>query len=456
MSKNLIKYDIIFVYGSDDMNILSVLIGKIVIVLGKILKRGSSLPGMVTLKINKNIFKYFKLPNKVIAVTGSSGKGSTSSTIASILRQNGYKVAHNSAGSNLMHGILTLLLENTKLNGKIDADILVYEIDERYTKYVFDKVKPDYVVITNITRDQPPRQGNPDIVADAIKDGLTDEMHLILNGDDPILRQFINKNKVTYYGIDKNKYSYKISKFQSLNTAYCPKCHSKLEYNYYHFEDSGDYYCSSCDFKRPNIDYLVEKVNYNKSTIQINGINMSIPYNILFAVNNIAASYTTCSLLGLKGEDIASSIDKIYGNDKIFNIYPYKERIITVLNNKNENSSTFNQSLLYVSRFKEKKVIIIGWKEISRRYNFDDLSWLYDIDFEILKEDEIEKIICVGLNRYDIATRLKYAGYEKKIVVCSNLVEATNYIKDKTKSNIYAIVNFDYVKPFNELMNEGE
>ena len=438
------------------MNIISVLIGKVIIILGKLLKRGSSFPGVFILKINKKIFKYFKLPKTVIAVTGSSGKGSTSSAIASVLRQNGYTVAHNSAGSNLTYGILTLLLENTKLNGKIKADILVYEIDERYTKYVFKEVKPDYVVITNITRDQPPRQGNPDIVADAIKEGLTDDMHLILNADDPILRQFVKKNKVTYYGVDKNKYSYKTSKFQSLNTSYCPKCHLKLEYNYYHFEDSGDYYCPSCNFKRPDIDYLVEKINYNKSSIQINGITVSIPYNILFAVNNIAATYTTCSLLGLKGSDIASAINQIYGNDKIFNVYPYKNRVVTVLNNKNENSSTFNQSLLYVSRFKEKKVIIIGWKEISRRYDYDDLSWLYDIDFELLKKDEVEKIICVGLNRYDIATRLKYAGLEKNIVVCSDLVEATNYIKDKTKGNIYAIVNFDYVKPFNELMNEGE
>lgn len=438
------------------MNITCILIGKIIIFLGKIFKRGSSLPGVVILKINKKIFKYFKLPKNVIAVTGSSGKGSTSSMITSILRDNGYKVAHNKNGSNLIYGILTLLLENTKLNGEIDADYLVYEIDERYTKYVFKEVKPNYVVITNITRDQPPRQGNTDIVAGAIIEGLTNDIHLILNGDDPILRQFVDKNKVTYYGIDKNKYSYKTTKFQSLNATYCPKCFSKLEYNYYHFEDSGDYYCPKCDFKRPNIDYLVTKINYNKSIIEIDDVELNIPYNILFAVNNIAASYTVCSLLKIDKNKIANSINKLYKNTKIFNEYSYKNRNVTVLNNKNENSSTFNQSLLYVSRFNNKKTILIGWKEISRRYNYDDISWLYDIDFEILKSDTIEKIICVGINKYDIATRIKYAGLEKKVVILSNLIEATNYIKDKTKEDIYAIVNFDYVKPFNELMNEGE
>lgn len=438
------------------MNMISILVGKIFIFFGKIFKRGSSLPGVIILKINKNIFKYFKLPKIVIAVTGSSGKGSTSSMINEILKQNGYSVAYNSSGSNLIYGILTLLIDNSKLNGKIDKDILVLEVDERFTKYVFKEIKPNYVVITNITRDQPPRQGNTDIVSAAIKAGLRDDIHLILNGDDPILRQFVNKNKVTYYGIAKNKYSTKTSKFQSLNNTYCPKCHSKLEYNYYHFEDSGDYYCSNCDFKRPEIDFLVEKINYNKSTIQINGTTVNIPYNILFTINNVAAAFSTCKLIGLDDNDIAKSISNIYKNEKIFNIYSYKNRLVTVLNNKNENSSTFNQSLLYLSRFNDKKVIIIGWKEISRRYEFDDLSWLYDIDFELLKNDEIEKIICVGINRYDIATRIKYAGFEKKIVICDNLLEATNYIKDKTKGNIYAVVNFDYVKPFNEFMTEGE
>lgn len=437
------------------MNFLTILMSKLIILVGRVCHKGSSLPGKFALKINKNIFKYFKMPKTIIAVTGSSGKGSTSSTIANVLRQNGYRVVHNESGANLLYGILTLLLENSNLRGEIDADIIVYEVDERYTKYVFKEVKPNYVIITNITRDQPPRQGNTDIVANEIKKALTNDMHLILNGDEPNLRQFVQENEVTYYGIAKNKYSYKVSKFNSLNTNYCPKCHSKLEYNYYDFEDSGDYYCPKCDFKRPQIEYLVEKIDYDKCYIKINGTIVNIPYNILFAITNIAAAFTMCSLLGISNDKIGISINNIYKNKKLLNKYNYKNRSITILNNKNENSSTFNQSLLYVSRFKGQKVIIIGWKEISRRYKFDDLSWLYDIEFELLKKEEIEKIICVGINRYDIATRLKYADLEDKVVTFEKLDEATQYIENKTRGSIYAIVNFDYVQPFYDLMSEG-
>ena len=104
-------------------------------------------------------------------------------------------------------------MENCKINGKIDKDVLVYEIDERYAKYVFDDITPGYVVISNICRDQPPRQGHFDLVYNEIKKALKPDMHLILNGDDPYLQKFILEGnyKVTYYGIGKNKYSYKFS-----------------------------------------------------------------------------------------------------------------------------------------------------------------------------------------------------------------------------------------------------
>lgn len=244
----------------------------------------------------------------------------------------------------------------------------------------------------------------------------------------------------------------------NLNLNYCPICNHKLEYHYYNFENIGDYYCSHCKFQRPNSQYTVTEIQYAKSNIVINETTkIHLSFNVLYAIYNTLAAYTTATLLELEPSNIATAVSNYHQNTKIFDIKTYHDRIVTILNNKNENSSTFNQSLLYVSRFKEPKTIIIGWKEISRRYHYDDLSWLYDIDFELLKKLNIEKIICVGIHCYDIATRLKYADIEeKKIIPFENLEEGTNYIKKKTKGNIYAILNFDYVIPFRNFMKEGE
>jgi len=437
------------------MKIISIIIGKLIIIAGNILKRGSVLPGYISLKINKNLLNDFKLPKTIIAVTGSNGKGSTSSMITKIFREQGYKVTYNDKGSNLIEGITTALINDSTITGKIKSDVLIMEVDERYTKYVFKNIKPNILVITNICRDQPPRQGNYDLVSNEILKGITDDMTLVLNGDDPILRRFKSKN-IVYYGIDKNKYSYTKNKFMNLNVNYCPTCNSKLEYNYYHFENNGDYYCSKCDFKRPEIKYLITKINYEKNEIEINNeYKLKIPYNILFGIYNTLSAFTVSDICKLNVNKTIETINNIKKDKKIYNTYNYNNRLVTVLNNKNENNTTFNQSLLYLEKYKDLKVVIIGWKEISRRYKYNDISWLYDIDFEILNKQNIEKIICVGDNCYDIASRIDLAGIEKsKIMTYNNLEEATKYIKNKTKGNIYGILNFDYVKPFNELMNE--
>ena len=322
-------------------------------------------------------------------------------------------------------------------------------------KYIFPSLKPSHIVINNITRDQPPRQGHFDFVYNEIKKALNPDIHLILNADDPMLQKFVldGEYKVTYYSISKNKFSYKDDKFKSLNFVYCPLCNSKLEYDYYNFEEIGDYHCPKCKFKKPTADFVCTKIDYKKKTMTINNeVLLNINNTILYNIYNILAAYTISLSIGLKQDIVIKSINnfQLKGNDNC----TLDGRNVTILNNKNENSSTFNQSLLFIDRDKGKKTIVIGWKEISRRYQFNDLSWLYDIDFEILAKHDIDKVVCVGVQKYDIATRIKYADIsQSKIVVFDNLEEAMPYIKTKTKGEIYAILNFDYVLPFKKLIN---
>lgn len=435
---------------------IELIICKIAGFILKLLGRGSNFPGALALKLNKDIIKYFKMPKIVIAVTGSAGKGSTSSIIADTLRKDGMNVVHNKFGSNMLPGILSLLITNCDLNGKINGDALVVEVDERYAKSVFNIVKPKYVVITNICRDQPPRHGHFDLVFDKIKESLTKDMHLVINGDDPYLQKFNleNKYKVTYYGISKNKLSYKKNKFNSLNICYCPKCNNKLKYDFYHIETLGDYNCT-CGFKRPNIDFLAKKIDLDNKYMIINNNKIFIQFNVLYYAYNILSAFTVCSLLGLNEENITNYISSMENNKKLNDSYKYKDRCIYVMNNKNENSTTFNQSVLFASNKKEKRTIVIGWKEISRRYEHNDMSWLYDIEFELLNDKYTDKVICVGRDRYNIATRMKYAGFKNnQIKIYENLNDAEDMIKNKSKGSVFAIVNFDYVNPFNELMKE--
>ena len=436
------------------MKTISIIIGKILIIIGKLVNKGSTLPGEYALKIDKNLLKKLKLPEKIIAVTGSSGKGSTTAIIRKIFEEQGYTVCHNDSGANLVSGITTTLINHSNLKGEIKKDIIILEVDERYSSILFKSINPQTLVITNICRDQPPRQGNVDLVFDKINQGITKNMTLIINGDDPYLRKFQlqnNENKILYYGIEKNKYSYNKELFKNLNMYYCPICNTKLKYNYKTFEENGDYYCEKCNFKRPEMNYKVTNIDYDKNYFIINDeYKINTQYNILFSIYNTLAAFAAADQYNLDKEQTAKTLNNIFKNQKIYNEYEIQNRKVTIINNKNENATTFNQSLLHVKRHIDKKVIVIGWKEISRRYEFNDMSWMYDIDFELLNDENTEKIICIGRDKYNIATRLKYANIDKKkIITFDEIKQATNYIKKNTKSNIYAILNFDYVYPFN-------
>lgn len=437
------------------MKIISILMCRIVYFLCSLIGRGSSFPGTVAEKFDKNILKKVKLPKKVIVVTGSSGKGSTTTIIAHVLREFGYRVSHNKEGGNQTEGIITTILRDCSLNGKSKSDVLVLEMDERYVKYIFPLIKPSDVVITNITRDQPPRQRHTDFIIEEISRGLNENIHLYLNGDDPILAKFLkNKNfDITYYSINKTKYSYTKNIFDSLNITRCPFCNSALSYSYYHFAELGNYKCSKCDFKKSNGKYIItdfDKAN-KKFTID-KKYTINLNNDMLYNLYNTLSAYSVLADMNLDKGRIVESINKLNKNTKIFSKYKYKNRNVYVLNNKCENSATYNQSMLYEHLDSNKKTIVLGWHEISRRYLWDELSWLYDIDFEIFNDDNIDKIIVAGPQRYDLAVRLKYANIDSsKIVVCKDLYDAEKDIK-KSKGSIYAILNFDYLNDFDVIM----
>ncbi|EKC53289.1 UDP-N-acetylmuramyl tripeptide synthase, partial [human gut metagenome] len=42
----------------------------------------------------------------------------------------------------------------------------------------------------------------------------------------------------------------------------CPKCHTKLKYNYVRYHHIGNAYCPNCDFKSPEADFRVSNIDF--------------------------------------------------------------------------------------------------------------------------------------------------------------------------------------------------
>jgi len=436
------------------MKTVAIAVGKGLLWVGHKVKKGTALPGEKALQLSPKLLSQLKLPPLVIAVTGISGKTSTAATITAMLERAGKKVAYNKSGANLTSGIATLLVDYSNLAGEVQADALVMEIDERYTKEIFKYFKPNYLVVTNLSRDQMARSGHVDIVYQDIKREITPDMHLILNADDPIVMQLALdfSGQVTTFGLAKTADSYDTPYLQCLDMNYCPLCNSRLEFDFYHYGNIGHYHCPTGDYQRPKVDYEAVDIDLKQLQFTVNGDIIKIPNDILYQIYNNLAVYTMGSLLKLPTPLILESIRNMKFVQRRFDYYRYQGHDVYLMVSKNENPMSYNQSLSYVQKDPEIKTIIIGFENLSRRYDMKDLSWLYDIEFERLKN--IDRVIIVGEYCYDIAMRLQYAGIDvDKMVPVSDTAWLFDLLQG-CRGTIYGVVYFDLAITLRKMFEE--
>ena len=123
------------------MKVITITISKIAQFILSKLGRGTSFPGELALKMDKNILKKIEKPKRIICVTGTTGKTSICGTLTEVYKHAKVDVKSNIKGSNLKAGITSLFIENCTITGKMKTDTFIIEVDERYVKEIFKGLK---------------------------------------------------------------------------------------------------------------------------------------------------------------------------------------------------------------------------------------------------------------------------------------------------------------------------
>lgn len=424
---------------------LTILICKLLRFVGKLIGKGSSMPGQVALKLCPDILKRMELPRYIIAITGSNGKTSTVEMIAHILTRAGKSVAWNREGSNQIEGVTTMVLSNATLSGKVKSDILLIESDERYARKTFSYINVTDYVITNLYRDQLTRNGHPEFVFDAIADSVHDGTRLILNADDPLVSVFgHDRENVVWFGADELSTDTKELDSVYNDGAYCPICKAPMFYTTHHYNHIGHYRCTACGYHREDTDFTITSVDMKKGELEINGkYHISLALKSLYNIYNILAAFTVASLVGIDGEKIAREMnDYVLKNGRVIN-FKLGSRKGTLLTSKHENSVSYDHSLRVACACEGGCDVLIIVDAISRKYFTGDVSWLWDIDFEMLGDDNIHEIVLAGTYVNDLAARFSYTDIPKdKIRLYESIDDAVKYLDSSRREYIYAITCF--------------
>ncbi len=423
----------------------AVLLCRLLRFIGTMFGRGSSLPGLAALKIYPNVLAKVKYPPAVIAVTGSNGKTSTVEMAAHVLSSLGKKVIYNREGSNQTAGAASLILSNCTLTGRVKGDVILLETDERYAKHIFKYFSPTHFVITNLLRDQLTRNGHPEWVYASILPAIPKDTVLVLNADDPLVSMFSSAaDKTVWFGMDKQPFSTKENTGVYDDGKYCPRCKSPMEYEYRHFNHIGSYRCTSCGHKKADTDYTVTNADLKNAIMTVNGkYDIKLSFSSIYNIYNILACFAVCSLAGANESAIAENISSYsLTNGRILR-FTLGESEGVFLIAKHENSVSYDSALRYIADSGEKCAVMIIVDSVSRRYQTGETSWLWDVNFSLLKSENIEHIYLSGKHADDLSVRFSYTDIDPALIsVIPDIDEMTQTAGHAGHDMLYAVTCF--------------
>jgi lipid II isoglutaminyl synthase (glutamine-hydrolysing) len=377
---------------------------------------GTTLPGDVARAIDPDVLRKLSrdLKHGAVVITGTNGKTTTSRLISWLLEGAGYSVVSNRAGANLIFGATAAALERAGVNGRLQADWGVFEIDEASLERAVDEIQPRAAIVLNLFRDQLDRYGELELIAKRIETAISrlpEESRAVLNADDPRVAE-IGMNltrKPVWFGLDDPSVAmHELPHAADART--CPRCGASLLFDAVYVGHDGVYRCPNGDFARPAPEIAATHIvlnGFEGLAMDVDSAHIELPLGGLYNCYNALAAFAAATSLGLDEAFIADrlrSVRAAFGRQE--RLEAEGRRLNLVLS---KNPAGFNETLRTAIDLAGGRYFFIGLND--RRADGTDVSWIWDVDFERLR-GRAKVVVPAGNRANDLAVRLKYAGVE--------------------------------------------
>ena len=432
------------------MDYFIILFSKFIGFLSGLLGGGTNLPGQIALKLRPNILKRLVKGYRVILVTGTNGKTTTTSILQNILKKTGKRAVNSASGANMKGGVVSCLIRNFPLFRRVDGDFAVLEVDEAYMRHITAEISPEVIAVTNIFRDQLDRYGELDKTLSLIEEACKNAPHatLVLNGDEAMLGDFVPENKRFFYG-----FSVPIREGETIGNAegtFCKNCNAPYAYSFLTFSHLGAYSCPKCGFQRPKLQLSVDgisEISQDGSKVSIGGLNLSIPQAGAYNIYNALCAAACAKVLGVSEECIKAGIEgqkSKFGRQETVNIDGTALRIILI-----KNPAGAEEAIASV--LPDKDEVSVGVLLNDNVGDGKDVSWIYDVEFENLSAMHTKTVLVGGTRAFDMAVRMQTAGFEN-LSVCTDYETLLEKIKD-CGGKVYLFVTYSAMTGFRKFLH---
>ena len=302
---------------------------------------------------------------KIIGVTGSNGKTTTTSLIYHILKSSGLNVG---IGGNIGNSFAFLVAKN-------NYDFIVLELSSFQLEGI-SKFKPIIAVITNLSPDHLERyEFNFNRYVNAKFNIILNQKnsdYLVYNAEDSKINEELNSRNINSF-----KIPFSFSKGKSFNQTY-------LENN-----------------------NIKSKINKNKFMISIESLSLKGRHN----VQNSMAAATVAQLLNITNQDLKESLSNFQS------ISHRMEHVLTIQKVKyiNDSKATNVNAVYYaLDSMKNSTVWIVGGVDKGNDYN----------QLLPLVREKVKAIICLGLDNKKIIDT--FSSISDLIIEVTSMREAVN------------------------------
>jgi UDP-N-acetylmuramyl tripeptide synthase len=372
----------------------AVVAGKAARVASRLRGGGSALPGLVAERVDPGFLAHAlaHVRGGIVVVSGTNGKTTTTKMLVAVLRAHGLKVFTNPTGSNFTRGVISSMLGELPLGGRLDADLAVLELDEAHALRFAAAVRPTHALLLNVARDQLDRFAEIDHTAQLLA-SLAEQTTsgVVLNLDDSFVSRIRDRVadgvEVRYFGVDAS-IADRLPELQEQDVRFD--------------DDFTPPVAGSEDGLLKPHDERSFSILFGPDAASAVGPLELQQRGLAAMINATAATTTARALLGARFDggraaDALRAVTPPFGRGEVVMVDGIPLELVLV-----KNPAGFTVALGTYGSTPVATMIAINDNYADGR----DVSWLYDVAFDSLRGRGVA--VTSGVRAYDMALRLQY------------------------------------------------